>query len=260
MCLILFALDAHPLYRLVFAANRDEFYDRPSLAMDHWDAAPGVLAGLDLKGGGTWMGVTRSGRMAAITNYRDPAAVREGAPTRGRLVSDYLTGTAGPESYLRHLHSNGHRYNGFNLIVGDGGDLCYYGNRSDGIQRIQPGIHGLSNRLLDTPWPKVERGKQRLSALLSAGEAPAPEALFELLQDRSVPPDNLLPDTGVGSELERMLSPLFIASPGYGTRCATLVLWEHTGTVDVWERTYVTAAAEPTPEETRHFTFRVAED
>jgi len=254
MCLILFSYDNHPRYRLVFAANRDEFYMRPTLPMAFWKERPEILGGLDLQGGGTWMGVTRSGRIAAITNYRDPASLKNGAPSRGLLVSDYLTGTANPARYLEKLKPTGHLYNGYNLIAIDPDTLAYYGNRSGGIRLINPGTYGLSNHLLNTPWPKVERGKKALVKLLETDASPDPEAIFSILADRTPPDDSRLPDTGVGIEWERLLSPLFIAGKDYGTRSSTVILWERTGKLDLWERTFEPGSGEAVAGETRQFT------
>lgn len=259
MCLILFSYENHPRYRLIFAANRDEFYSRPAQPMAWWpepSKAP-VLAGRDLVGGGTWMGITRNGRWAAITNYRDPASIRADAPTRGRLVSDFLTGSDSPPQYLEQLVPRAKQYNGFNLIVGDGHDACYFGNRSTGIHRLAAGLYGLSNHLLDSPWPKVRDGKMRLARLLEDGQAPDTEAIFSILQNTDQPPDHLLPDTGVGLSLERMLGPLFISSPDYGTRCSTLLLWHRDGPINVWERTYVTAVTPAATDGIQHFHFNL---
>jgi uncharacterized protein with NRDE domain len=237
MCLIFVAVDSHPNYRIVIAANRDEFYDRPSAPASFWPDAPHLLAGRDLQAGGTWLGVTKTGRIAALTNYRDPEPNRTKAPSRGKLVSNFLLSREKPVSFLEKISANAHRYNGFNLLVGQSTNLYYYSNRAEGIQPLGPGIHSLSNHLLDTPWPKVEKGKQALSSLLT-GESVDPESLFRFLLDRSAAPDGLLPDTGVGLEMERMLSPIFISSPGYGTRSSTVILLDRTGEVTFIEKSF----------------------
>ncbi|HEV2148447.1 MAG TPA: NRDE family protein [Longimicrobiaceae bacterium] len=225
MCLILLALDARPDYPLVVAANRDEFYTRPTAPAGWWDDAPGVLAGRDLRGGGTWMGVSRGGRFAAVTNYRDTLPVSPDAPSRGHLVGGFLRGGEAPEAYLRALEGRAGEYAGFNLLVGEGGRLWYFGNRGGEPPReLVPGVYGVSNALLDTPWPKVERGKAGLRAILGGGGPVDPEALFRLLWDAEPAADPLLPDTGVGIELERVLSSPFIRSPEYGTRASTVLL------------------------------------
>jgi uncharacterized protein with NRDE domain len=232
------ALNTHPAYRLILLANRDEYYDRPSASAGFWKEAPFLLAGKDLQAGGTWLGVTRKGRIAAVTNYRDPSSVREDAPSRGRLVSDFLLGQEGPLEYLDKLGQGAERYNGFNLIVGRKGHCCWYSNRGDGALPLPPGIYGLSNHLLDTPWPKVTRGKDALARLLSVQETPSLEELFHILRDRAIPKDESLPHTGVGLEWERTLSPIFIVSPTYGTRSSTVLLIDAQDHVTFVENTF----------------------
>ena len=237
MCLILFAVDAHPRYSLVLAANRDEFYERPTAAAHWWENAPDLLAGRDLRGGGSWMGVTRGGRWAAVTNYRDLPSVRADAPSRGALVSDYLRGDLPPEQYLRALERRAGDYNGFNLLVGDSGGVWWLSNHAVGPIRVEPGIHGLSNHLLDTPWPKVERGTQQLRTALAEAE-PDTDGFLGLLLDRTLAADHNLPDTGVGRDLERALSAAFILTPDYGTRSSTALLMDVDGGVVLRERTF----------------------
>ncbi|MDD4358148.1 MAG: NRDE family protein, partial [Smithellaceae bacterium] len=198
MCLILFAYNVHPAYRLILAANRDEFYERPSAPADFWAGDSQVLAGQDLKEKGTWLGVTRSGKFAAITNYRDPVSWREQAPSRGKLVSGYLTGSDDAEGYLKKTALRAQKYNGFNLLLRDADGLYFYSNRAEAVQTISSGIYGMSNRLLDTPWPKVTRGKQLLKTALEKKGDELEESLFALLADRHIPPDDELPQTGVG--------------------------------------------------------------
>jgi uncharacterized protein with NRDE domain len=238
MCLILLAYDAHPLYRLILAANRDEFFSRPAAPAFFWEDAPQLLAGRDLKEGGTWLGLTRSGRIAAITNYRDPRSERKDAPSRGGLVSGFLRGAMPVEDYLAFLRREGVAYNGFNLIFGDMKRLCWFSNRGGDPQFLQPGIHGISNYLLDTPWPKVSHGKEAVERLVVAGKNIEPDALFAILADRTIAPDSLLPETGVGIELERLLSPLFISAPTYGTRSSTVILIDREGEVTFIERSF----------------------
>ena len=238
MCLILLAIKAHPEYRLILAANRDEFYERPSESPAFWHEAPDLLAGRDLRGGGTWFGITRKGRIAAITNYRDPASQKENAPSRGKLVKDFLLGEEPPLEYLEGVRRAGAGYNGFNLIVGDGDQLYWYSNRGDKVTGISPGLHGISNHLLDTPWPKVSKGKEQLARVLQDRNGPASEALFELLRDRSPVPDDALPRTGVSLEWERVLSSIFIWSPTYGTRSSTLLFLDQEDRVTLLDRTF----------------------
>lgn len=223
MCLVFFSLRNHPTYKLVVAANRDEFYSRRTAAAEYWPDQPDILGGRDLEAGGTWMGISKTGRISLITNFRDPKNIDPHAPSRGQLVSDFLIGQEPPKDYLERLSQNGKQYNGFNLIVGSADDLWYYSNYRDGISDISPGLHGLSNHLLETPWPKVIRGKKKMDDLLRLPLI-HPDQLFDLLFDDNIASDENLPDTGIGLERERVLSSMFIKSPGYGTRCSTVVL------------------------------------
>jgi uncharacterized protein with NRDE domain len=256
MCLIAFALDAHPAYRLVVAANRDEFYARPTAPAAWWADAPDVLAGRDLREGGTWMGVTRAGRFAAVTNYRDPGLFQKpDAPSRGALVADFLRGSADAESYAHDLARRAAEYNGFNLLVGDDDGLYYVSNRTEGVRRLEPGVYGLSNALLDTPWPKVVRAKAAMKDALAAAEGDAFDApLWEVLADRVIAADDALPDTGVGAERERLLSPPFIRTDVYGTRASSVLTIARDGEVRLVERSVVPGQAGWT--ESRH-AFRI---
>lgn len=234
MCTLLFAIEAHPRYPLVVAANRDEFYARPTAAARWWPEAPWIFAGRDLQAGGTWMGVTRSGRWAALTNVRDPRADRRAAPSRGALVADFLREDAPAEAYLRSIDRD--RYVGFNLVVGGPDGAWYLSNQEAGPRPLGPGVYGVSNARLDTPWPKVARGKAELRGLLALPELSV-DGLLALLADPTPAPDEALPDTGVGLALERALSPLFIATPGYGTRSSTALLVDAAGRVVCHEQT-----------------------
>ena len=240
MCLIAFAWKAHPAWPLVVAANRDEFYARPALPAGWWPDAPRLLAGRDLRDGGTWMGVTRDGRFAALTNYRDPGfAQLEGAPSRGALVADFLRGSANAEAYAHAVSAEAARYNGFNLLVGDADGLFYLSNRAEGVRRLEPGVYGLSNHLLDTTWPKVVRAKRSMEDALAQAESDADawdSGLWEMLGDRVVAADDALPDTGVGTERERVLSAPFITSDVYGTRASTVLTIAADGEVRLVER------------------------
>jgi uncharacterized protein with NRDE domain len=253
MCLILFAWKTHKNFPLILIANRDEFYERPTAPAAFWEDAPGLLAGRDLRAGGTWLGITRKGGLAALTNYRDPATMKDVAPSRGKLVSDFLRGRRTPEAYLHWLSPRSGRYNGFGLLVGNPDELYYFSNRGAQI-RLLPGIHGISNHLLDTPWPKVERGKQAFRDLLEKKKTPPLEMMFALLADRSRPPDERLPDTGVGLERERVLSPLFIESPVYGTRSSTVLLIDRRGRVTFVERVF---NGDTDPRMTSRFDFQI---
>jgi uncharacterized protein with NRDE domain len=238
MCLILFAHRAHPDYPLILAGNRDEFYARPTAPAAFWEEAPEILAGRDLVGGGTWLGVTRTGRLAAVANYRHPDELHRQGLSRGRLTVDFLRSEVPPAVYLEALARQGESFKGFNLLVGAGAELAYYSNREGVIRRLAPGFYGLSNALLDTPWPKVSGGKQALWTLLAAPSPPTPADLFAVLADTARPPDALLPDTGVGRERERLLASRFIISPDYGTRASTVILLDRTGELTFVERTF----------------------
>lgn len=243
MCLILFAYQTHPGYKLVLAANRDEFYVRPTAQAGFWDDAPNVLAGRDLKAGGTWLGVTKAGRFAAVTNYRERKTGNPVSTSRGKLVSGYLAGTLPPDAYLQEVAAEGHLYRGFNLIAGDPDALGYYSNREGRMRPLEPGIYGLSNHVLDTPWPKVRTGKDRLAEILSTSDFSI-EALFGLLTDETRAGDDALPDTGVGLEIERMLSSRFIKSETYGTRSSTVLLIDYENRVRFIERTFAAGLPE----------------
>ncbi len=255
MCLILFAYQHHPRYRLVLAANRDEFYARPTAGLGYWPDQPQVLAGRDLEQQGTWLGVNRQGCLAAITNFRDPRNIKVNAPSRGHLVSDFLIGTSPPGEYLQRIAESAERYNGFNLLVGDAGNLFYFSNRGGPPRELQPGLYGISNHLLDTPWPKIDRGKQALSQVLEQEQDLAPEKLFDILQDQTLAPDDQLPDTGIARDWEAALSAVFITSPHYGTRSSSVVLIDRDGRVSFDERTWKPAQSSPLADDCRHFQF-----
>jgi uncharacterized protein with NRDE domain len=251
MCLIVFAYNVHPSYRLILAANRDEFYERPSAPADFWEGQPQVLAGRDIKEGGTWLGVTKKGKFAAITNYRDPASWKNDAPSRGKLVSSYISGKQNADNYLKKIFRQTDKYNGFNMILGDGSDVFVFSNRGE-KQKLKPGIYGLSNHLLNTPWPKVSRSKRLLKAALNKKGNKLEEALFDLLADRHIPPDKKLPATGIGLEWERVLSSIFITSPVYGTRSSTILLIRKNNRVKFVEKVF---DGNPEPWVTSRFSF-----
>lgn len=250
MCLILFAHAAHPRYRLIVAANRDEWFRRPSAPAAFWDDAPQVLAGRDLDQGGTWLGVTRAGRYAALTNFRDPGSKRDGAPSRGGLVSSFLAGDRAPHDYAATLTTQASAYNGFNLLAGDRSGLVYVSSRTAEAAPVAPGVHGLSNGLLDEPWPKVRKGREGLARLLDRGVDT--ESLFALLRDETLAPDAELPSTGVSRDWERLLSAMHIVADGYGTRCATVLLIDGDGEAEFRERTF-DAAGRPVAEIAHRF-------
>lgn len=236
MCLILLAWRAHPRYPLVVAANRDEFLARPAAPAHWWSDAPDLLAGRDLEAGGTWMGVSRSGRFAALTNYRDPTAHRPGAPSRGQLVRDCLAGSEDAEAALQAVAKVSARYAGFNLFACDGETLAIHESTTDAVRTLPPGVYGLSNHVLDTPWPKVRRAKARFAVALDT--LPDATAFLALLRDAEPARDADLPRTGVDLDWERWLSPAFIRAPGYGTRCSTLILFDATGQAQLQEWTW----------------------
>ncbi len=238
MCLILFSFDPGGEYPVVVAANRDEFYERPTQSAHFWQDAPHIFAGRDLTNRGTWLGVDRYGRFAAVANYRDPSSHRSNALSRGRLVSDYLVGRDDPQAYLGGVQEKQDRFSGFNLIVGDVERIGYLSSTIGTARMLSPGLYGLCNGVLDTPWPKVERGKAGLRRVLNSPDLLAPSALFEVLADSSFPADADLPDTGVGIEWERILGPIFVTSPTYGTRCSTVLIFGKNGTVIFAERSF----------------------
>ena len=237
MCLIVLAWRTHPSYRLIVAANRDEYFGRPAAPASFWDDHTKVLAGRDLEAGGTWLGITLDGRFAALTNYRKPADRKTGAPSRGALVSDFLTGKTAPLEYLQDVEQGAVNYNGFSLLIGDAASLYFLSNRGGAITRVEPGIHGLSNHLLDTPWPKIERGKARLAQQLD--KTFDFEAAFRFLEDTERAPSGELPSTGVSLELEERLSAIrILAAGGYGTRCSTVLCFGEEGRIEFHERSY----------------------
>lgn len=238
MCLILFALASHPRYPLIVAANRDELYARPSQPMQWWSETPQVLAGLDLEAGGTWLGMTRSGRFAAVTNVREGVPRESWQRSRGDLTRNFLLGDDSPAAYAALAHTQGEHYAGFNLLVGDTQALYYCSNRGEGPRRLSPGIYGLSNDSLDTAWPKVRTGKIALQQALVAA-TPTTDDLLQILADTHVPTDAELPDTGVGAVLERLLATSFIASPDYGTRASTALLIDNSGEVEIVEQNFL---------------------
>lgn len=241
MCLLAFAVGCHPDYPLVVIGNRDEYHHRPTDPMDWW-AEPRLLAGRDRTAGGTWLGLTPAGRFATVTNYRDPEPQRSDAISRGGLVVDALT-AADDVSFGVTLEATGGDYNGFNLLwgnaLGDAGCLYYYSNQQGGVRSVPPGVHGLSNGLLDTPWPKLIRVRDQLEAMVRGSDALDSDRLLEPLSDRRPAPDHALPDTGIPTDWERLLSSPFIVSDAYGTRASTVVVVRADGEVSVREQSFV---------------------
>ena len=239
MCLLVFAWQPGSDRRLVLAGNRDEFHDRPAAPADWWD--DDIVGGRDLRAGGTWLAAARDGRFAVVTNYREPMAEGRGPRSRGELVSAYLAGDAGPRDWAREVAARGDEYAGFNLLLGSPRELVYLSNRGRGPELLEPGVYGLSNHLLDTPWPKLERTRARFAGLLAAG-APR-DALLEMLADRAPAAADELPDTGLPPEWERLLSSPFIADPRYGTRCSTVLRLDRGAGMELAERSFDAAGA-----------------
>ena len=235
MCLALFALDRHPDFALVIAANRDEYHARAAAPAAWWDE--GLLAGRDLAAGGTWLGITRTARWAFVTNVRQPGQHDPNAPTRGAVVA-YLLGDPAPlsETVPRIIASSTTR-NGFNLVAGSGLAAHWGSNRGDEPRALPMGIYGVSNARLDTPWPKVERTKDAMAAWCARGD-PDIAPLFAMLSDRNGAPDDALPATGLSLERERLLSAPFIISESYGTRCTTIITVDRGGAAHFVERTF----------------------
>lgn len=255
MCLVFLALDQHKRYPFILAANRDEFYNRPAAPAHFWPEWPDVVAGQDLGAPaslpGTWLGMTRGGRLALITNYRDLTNIRPDARSRGELVSRFLTvPEITNENYLKTITDSGDAFNGFNLVFGSTSELMWYSNHSQTSQILRTGIFGLSNALLDSSWPKVDQGKAHMRTLLDHPD-PQPEDFFDMLANADVYADHLLPETGVGLVRERQLSAAFIRingpfdshqpsgpTTGYGTRCSTVIMCDSLGNVWFCERTF----------------------
>ncbi|WP_325058503.1 NRDE family protein [Lentibacillus cibarius] len=238
MCLINFHLGNHPDYKLIIAANRDEFYKRPTAPAGFWEDHPQILAGRDLEGMGTWLGVTKNGRIAALTNYRDPNEKRQNKKSRGHIVRNFLASSTPTPDFLEQLRRENKSYAGFNLLAGTPDQLFYYNNIRDDFHPVTAGTHALSNAFLNTPWPKTIKGRSELEHYINNTPSLSPDTLFSMLSDAEEAGDEQLPDTGVGLELERKLSPLFIQTPKYGTRSSTVLLVDKENHVTFVERTY----------------------
>lgn len=247
MCTLFLALEARPDFSLVLLSNRDEFHARASLPLHGWPDTPGLLAGKDAERGGIWLGVNRSGHLAALTNVREGLhAPPPHLPSRGRLGLEFLAREVGVHTYLDRLAESAGSYPGFNLLLGSAGAVYWVSNRlpipgsagSSICRKLEPGLHGLSNGMLNEPWPKVVAGRLRLKDLLAQPDEPSEEQLLDLMCDTSPAADTDLPDTGVGLEKERELSPLFIKGPVYGTRTTTLLLRRPSGAWVMHERTW----------------------
>lgn len=236
MCLNIVSYKSHPDYKLIIAANRDEFYIRKTEAAHFWKDNPDLLAGRDLEHGGTWLGINKKGKFSFITNYRDPKSFRKKAPSRGALVSDFLTGSENPFDYLKHL-TNTETYNGFNLVVGDLNEVAYFSNIESEPKKLQNGFYGLSNAFFDTPWQKLERGKKIVDEIINRKNFEVDD-LFAALRNEQKTEDSELPSTGVPYEIEKLISSMFIKSESYGTVCSTVILVGNDYKVQFFERTY----------------------
>ncbi len=226
MCLLLISFLNHPKYKLIIAANRDEFYKRPATSAHFWDMNPNLLAGKDIEAGGTWLGITTSGKFSAITNYRDLRNIKQNAPTRGKLVTDYLLNNNSTSEFAKDLKEKSDLYNGYNLIFGNLNGLNYFSNQTKILYELKPGIYGLSNHLLDTPWYKVEKSKELFSKILTKKNLISDD-FFEILSDKTLSPDDLLPDTGLEKKSEQAISAIFVSTSEYGTRSSTVILVNH---------------------------------
>ena len=239
MCLILFAYKTSPRWPLILASNRDESYARPTQSAGFWTDSNGLLAGRDLDKGGTWLGLTKRGRFAAVTNYREGAQQPNYPKSRGVLVENFLRGHVQSLDYLEQVRSEQHLYAGFGCLLGDLSNLYFYSNRSDEIECVQTGVHGLSNAFLNTPWPKLEKGKQQLHRLITAESSLNAEVLLEMLADRQTFEQDQLPQTGVDSHREKVLSSKFIAvDERYGTKSSTVIMVHESGDVHFVERSF----------------------
>lgn len=243
MCILFIAVQQHPQYPLIIAANRDEFYQRPTRSSDFWPEDNGVLAGKDLTAGGTWMGINKTGFLSALTNIRAPHLNQENAISRGALVLGYLQEQrlpkhCGPEGYVGYLHHSRAQFNGYNLLFGHWQDLAVYNNHEDSLQYLSPGFYGLSNANLNSPWPKINMGVQALKSFCSGQNKIDTEELFQLLRNEEKAADHLLPETGAPEHWEKQLSSIFINVPGYGTRSSTLLCIDAQEHVTWHERIY----------------------
>lgn len=241
MCLITFAWKTHPEYKLILAANRDEFYGRPTRSAQPWadEGFKDIIAGKDMKAGGTWFGVHKNGRWAAVTNFRDLNNLKVNPPSRGDLVMNYLKDDIDPKDYLFLLKETAKEYNGFNLLLGDPENMYSFNNVNEAIIQVEPGIHGLSNAFMNSKWTKVKIAKAEMNRIVTDNDV-TKDALFHLLQNKTPARDHELPETGLSIEKERMVSPIFITSEDYGTRCSTLLCIGQKGNVEFTERTFKT--------------------
>ncbi|BHH82648.1 NRDE family protein [Desulforhopalus sp. 52FAK] len=239
MCLVFVAYNCTSSHRFVIAANRDEYRSRSTAPLGYIDTEQTILGGRDLQAGGMWLGVTKSGKIAAITNFRDGVIAQPEQPSRGDIVYDYLRGNDSAIYAMEGLSKKSHKYGGFNVLFGDDSELVYFSNRQNEVRILKPGFYGLCNHLLDTPWPKVTRGKELLKDEMCREGGVDAGRITHVLTDDEVPADNLLPETGIGLTFERFLSPIFIDGPDYGTRSSAVVEVGHKGDVFFTEISYI---------------------
>jgi uncharacterized protein with NRDE domain len=237
MCLIVFAVNVLPGYPFLLAGNRDEFYQRTAKPARRWNTDPVLIAGQDLEAGGTWMGISETGRFAALTNYRAIHEIKENAPSRGNIVKDFLLTDKPVREWLERLLKQSGKYNGFNLLAGSFSELFYLTNKMDTIQKLEPGFYSISNAFLNTPWPKTEKALHHFRSILEK-KGVDEEAIFELLIDQEKFPIEQLPETGLTEELEKAVSSVFIQTENYGTRCSTIVSMDSHSNISFAERTY----------------------
>lgn len=238
MCLILFAYKARPDSRFIVAANRDEFFSRPTAPMDFWHDNSSILAGRDLKKGGTWLGINKNGKFAVLTNYRDPASNKNNPPSRGQIIKDYLASDKNADDFLAQLQKEADSFNGFNIVLSDGEFLFWFSNKKGKPKQLTPGIYGLSNHLLNTPWPKIRKGTRALKKIIVNKKHLSVDDLFHILESREIPDDSELPHTGVDLKWERILAPIFVESPGYGTRSSSVMIINQNGHTLISERSF----------------------
>lgn len=255
MCLAILSYKRDSEIPIILIGNRDEYHSRPTANCHYWEDYPNILGGRDLKSGGSWLAINTNGLFAAVTNYRDPQLKAPSAPlSRGKIVMDFVL-SKDPEGFLYSLKENCSKYPGFNLIAGWGTNLYYFSNISKDLTPLHDGVYGLSNHLLDSPWPKVVKVKQKLRDLIDTkGNAFEAADSFEFMTNSSRFPDADLPDTGVGIELERFLSPIFIVGERYGTRCTSVLKIAKTGNVDFYEQNYTPSGMKS---EYSHYSFQI---
>jgi uncharacterized protein with NRDE domain len=237
MCLIFIALKKNPLYKQIIAANRDEFYHRKTAAASYWNDHQQILGGRDLEAGGTWLAINKNGKLSMVTNFRDPKNINPNAPSRGEIVTNFLLSDGSGKKYIQQLIPKAKNYNGFNLLAGDINELEYFSNYGTAPVTLTSGVFGLSNHLLETPWPKVLRGKGKLEMIISDENITA-DMLFDILFDDVIAADDKLPETGIGIDRERALSSMFIKTNGYGTRCSTVIVVDYDNNVLFTERVF----------------------